>query len=233
MVANDSAPAYPIFLSLAHCRCLVAGLGEVGQRKLAGLLACQPAAVLALDIVPYEALSPEAKSLLAHECVSYACRPCELADITSSDLVFAATGNPEENLRIADFCRQANVWCNCASAPEAGTVTLPAVARHEGLAVALSTGGASPALSRRWRHELENWLAPRARMVRFMRALRPLVLAMKADTRQNTALFRLIAASPLQEWLAAGKKAQCRQWLLKHLPATLHAHIAELLDDNT
>ena len=233
MPEDISAPAYPLFLSLGNCHCLVVGLGEVGQRKLAGLLVCKPLSVLALDMLPQEALPPGARSLLAAPCVRYAQRPCQMDDVMASNLVFAATGKHEENLRIAALCHEARVFCNCASAPHAGNFMLPSVARQGEMAVALSTGGASPALARRWRHELEDWLAPRSRMVRLMGRLRPLVLAMKADTGQNTELFRKIAASPLQGWLASNDMEQCRQWLLAHLPPPLHAHLAELLDDKS
>ena len=51
--------------------------------------------------------------------------------------------------------------------------------------LALSTGGASPALARRWRRELEDWLAPRVRMARLMGRLRPCVLALSSDSGQN------------------------------------------------
>ena len=224
-------PLYPLFLSLEGRRCLVAGLGGVGRRKLAGLLACGPASVLALDTLRAEDLPAEAAALLADPRVCFECRSCAPADVRDRALVFAATGSAEENARIAALCREAGVLCNCASAPELGAFSVPAVTRRDGLAAALSTGGASPALARRWRRELEDWLAPRARMVRLMGRLRPLVLALHADTGQNTQLFRALAASPLQSWLAEGDLESCRQWLLAELPSVLHVHIAELLDD--
>ncbi|WP_297829266.1 bifunctional precorrin-2 dehydrogenase/sirohydrochlorin ferrochelatase [uncultured Desulfovibrio sp.] len=222
---------YPLFLSLEGRRCLVAGLGDVGRRKLAGLLACGPASVLVLDTRRAEQLSDEAVALLADPRVLFECRSCAPADVRDRTLVFAATGNAGENARIAALCREAGILCNCASAPDLGAFSVPAVARRDGLAAALSTGGASPALARRWRHELEHWLAPRARMVRLMGRLRPLVLALHAETGQNTRLFRALAASPLQNWLAEGDLESCRRWLLAELPPVLHVHIAELLDD--
>lgn len=209
----------------------MAGLGGVGRRKLAGLLACGPASVLALDTLRAEDLPAEAAALLADPRVCFECRSCAPADVRDRALVFAATGSAEENARIAALCREAGVLCNCASAPELGAFSVPAVARRNGLAAALSTGGASPALARRWRRELEDWLAPRARMVRLMGRLRPLVLALHAETGQNTQLFRALAASPLQSWLAEGDLESCRRWLLAELPPVLHVHIAELLDD--
>lgn len=230
-MSSPHAPLYPIFLSLEGRACLVAGLGGVGRRKLEGLLACGPASVLVLDILRVEDLSAEAAALLTDPRACFESRTCTPADVQGRALVFAATGSAVENARIAALCREANVLCNCASAPELGAFSVPAVARQDGLAAALSTGGASPALARRWRRELEGWLAPRARMVLLMGRLRPLVLALHAETGQNTELFRRVASSPLQHWLAEGDLQSCRQWLLAELPPVLHVHIAELLDD--
>lgn len=228
---NSRAPLYPLFLSLEGRHCLLAGLGEVGRRKLSGLLRCAPASVLVLDTAAAAAATPEAVSLLAHEQVRFENRACAPEDVQGRALVFAATGDALENARIAALCREAAVPCNCASAPELGSFLVPAVARRAGLAAALSTGGASPALARRWRSELELWLAPRARMACLMGRLRPLVLALNRETGQNAQLFRRLAASPLQQWLGTGDMQRCRQWLLAELPPALHAHLAELLDD--
>lgn len=228
---NPSAPLYPLFLSLEGKHCLLAGLGEVGRRKLSGLLCCAPASVLVLDTSAAAATSPDAVALLAHDRVCFENRACTPEDVRGRALVFAATGDARENAGIAALCREAAVPCNCVSAPELGSFLVPAVARRDDLAVALSTGGASPALARRWRGELEVWLAPRARMACLMGRLRPLVLALNRETGQNAQLFRRLAASPLQQWLGEGDFQRCRQWLLAELPPVLHVHLAELLDD--
>ena len=99
------------------------------------------------------------------------------------------------------------------------------------LAAALSTGGASPALARRWKGELERWLEPRSRMATLMGRLRPLVLALGHDTGQNTGLFRKLAESPLQQWLEEHDHENCTRYLQAVLPPALHANIAELLHD--
>lgn len=225
---RSRAPLYPLFLSLEGARCLVVGLGGVGRRKLSGLLACAPASVLALDRADP---APEALALLADARVHFERRLCLADDVRGRALVFAATGDDAENRRIAALCREAGVLCNCASSPDLGAFQVPAVARGGPLAAALSTGGASPALSRRWRGELEGWLGPRARMAELMGRLRPLVLALEGETGQNTQLFRKLASSPLQGWLEQGDFERCRQWLLAELPPVLHDHIAELLHD--
>ena len=228
--------AYPLFLSLEGERCLVVGLGEVGLRKLAGVLAAGVGSVLALDAgqaeaAPHRAPEPEAARLLADPRVRVERRPCTAADIAPCRLVFAATSDADENARIAALCREARVLCNCASAPALGQFAVPAVARCGELCAALSTGGASPALARSLRRELETWLEPRAALAQFLGRLRPLVLAMKRDTRHNTQLFRKVAASPLGDWLAAGDLDRCRRWLERELPPALAPEALSLLEN--
>ena len=138
---QPSAPLYPIFISLSGIRCLVVGLGQVGQRKLSGLLACNPASVLVLDLA---GPAPEAAELLRDPRVRFERRACEAADLNGCGLVFAATGSAAENSRIATLCAAAGVLCNSASNPDEGCFQVPAVARSAPLAAALSTGGQAP-----------------------------------------------------------------------------------------
>ena len=228
MRTQPPAPLYPIFISLTGIHCLVVGLGQVGQRKLSGLLACGPASVLVLDMAEP---ATEAAPLLSDPRVRFEHRSCTQADLQGCALVFAATGNAEENSRIAALCAEAGILCNSASNPEEGCFQVPAVARHAQLAAALSTGGASPALARRWKGELQQWLEPRSRMAALMGRLRPLVLALGEDTGHNTRLFRKLADSPLQQWLEENDLENCRRCLQAELPPALHADIAELLHD--
>lgn len=228
MRTQPPAPLYPIFISLSGIRCLVVGLGQVGQRKLSGLLACDPASVLVLDLAEPVA---EAAALLNDPRVRFERRSCTQADLQGCALVFAATGSAAENSRIAALCAGAGILCNSASNPDEGCFQVPAVARRTPLAAALSTGGASPALARRWKGELERWLEPRSRMAALMGRLRPLVLALGEDTGQNTRLFRKLADSSLQQWLEENDLENCRCCLQAELPPALHAHIAELLHD--
>ena len=219
---------YPLFLDLHDACCLVAGLGDVGCRKLRGLLEAGAGRVLTFDIAEP---SDEAVALLASPQVRHACRACTAEDVQGCRLVFAATGDREENARIVALCRTHDVLCNCVDAPEAGNFLVPALARQGELMLALSTGGASPALARRWRHELEDWLVPRVRMARLMGRIRPCVLALSTDSRQNGKLFRSLAESPLQHWLQNGDMQACRDFLAQSLPPDLHARIPEFLHD--
>lgn len=227
----NSTSHYPVFLSLAGKRCVVAGLGEVGLRKLGGLLATDAAGILALDSRPIEKLRPEFLNLLEDERVSYECRAFEEDDARQSFLAFAATSDAVENDRIADLCRRWKTLCNCATAPEEGDFILPATARQGSLCAALSTGGQSPLLARQWRLELEDWLKPREKLVWLMGRLRGPILALGNEHSHNSTIFRKIVESPVPLWLESGEIDRASAWLADALPESLHPELALVFNE--
>ena len=77
---------------------------------------------------------------------------------------------------------------------------------------------------------VKRWLEARRKMVRLMGRLRPMVLALHDETGHNTALFRALAQSPLQDHLQQGDRQACLRCLQALLPPKLHDRIPELLD---
>ena len=91
---------------------------------------------------------------------------------------------------------------------------------------------ASPALARKIREDLEAWLGERYTGIsELLMRLRPLVLALHHETRQNTTLFRSIVDSPLSEALQRRDRQTCESLLRELLPIELHPYIMELLHD--
>ena len=68
--------------------------------------------------------------------------------------------------------------CNVADVPDLCNFILPAVHREGPIAVAVSTGGASPALAKRLRSQIAQLVSPRhAELALELQALRPEVKA--------------------------------------------------------
>lgn len=218
-------PLYPIFLSLRGRACLVAGFGGVGRRKVAGLLACGPDEIRILDPRPPQ--DGEGLRLAAHPAVRLLPRACGEDDVRGCALAFAATDRREENARIAALCARLGVPCNVADSREESAFLVPAAARRGDVCAALSTGGASPALARIWRKELEGWLEPRVRAAALLGRLRPLVTGLGLGPDRDAEIFRSVAAMPPD---LPDDPERCRRWLEDRLPAGLHHHIPELLD---
>ena len=74
-------------------------------------------------------------------------------------LVMAATDDRGQR-RVSAAARGRAIWVNVADAPELCTFIVPAQVRRGDLTVAISTGGASPALARRLREELQRRFGP-------------------------------------------------------------------------
>lgn len=219
---------YPAFLDPSRLSCLVVGAGDVGLRKISTLLDCAVADVLVLDLAePSEGLI----DLMANPAVVFERREFAPKDMDGRTLAFACTPVREVNERVGRLARERGVLVNVADAPAESTFVVPATVSRGPLTIALSTGGASPAVARRIRMELEDYFGPRYGLfLRLMERIRPLVLGLGRPTAENTAVFRSLAASTLPDHLAAGDTAQAADELARLLPPELATKATELLD---
>ena len=55
---------------------------------------------------------------------------------------------------MARACAERGILCNCTDAPKDSSFIVPALVEQGNIAIALSTGGASPALARKIREDL-------------------------------------------------------------------------------
>jgi siroheme synthase-like protein len=90
--------------------------------------------------------------------ISHAAKNYVPGDIAGYELVFAATDDSTLNAAVHEEGQNCGVWVNAADDPAHCDFILPAVIRRGDLAVASSTGGASPAAARAIREELDQYL---------------------------------------------------------------------------
>jgi precorrin-2 dehydrogenase / sirohydrochlorin ferrochelatase len=134
------APLYPVSLVVTDRPCLVVGGGPVATRKVDALLACGArVTVVATEVA--EAIRSMAGQLTVEE------RPYRSPEAATYRLVVTATGVPEVDRAVAADAEAAGVWVNSADDVDNCSFTLPAVHRQGPVTVAVSTGGASPALA--------------------------------------------------------------------------------------
>jgi len=134
---------YPVYLDLQGVPVLVVGAGPIAARKVEGLVAAGAAVtVVATEVSP---------SLDRSSVVEVRERPFEAGDLAGMRLVITATGRADVDAAVAGAATAAGIWANAADQPDDCSFILPAIARNGPLAVAVSTGGASPALARRLR----------------------------------------------------------------------------------
>ncbi|MHB1444182.1 MAG: precorrin-2 dehydrogenase/sirohydrochlorin ferrochelatase family protein [Acidimicrobiales bacterium] len=143
---------YPVTLLVGGRPCLVVGAGRVAARKAVGLL---DAGARVNMVAPQ--ISPEAE-VLAGSGLRIERRPYRSPEAVSYRLVVTATGDPEVDETVFRDAEAAGVWVNAADDPGSCTFHLPAVARRGPVSVAVSTGGASPALASWLRDRIETEL---------------------------------------------------------------------------
>jgi precorrin-2 dehydrogenase/sirohydrochlorin ferrochelatase len=156
-------------LDLAGRSVLVVGGGRVALEKVQGLLDCGAAVTV---VAPQ--IAPELERLP----VDLVRRSYRADDLGGRFLVVAATATPSLNRRVYRDAEARTLLCNVVDVPELCSFILPAVHRQGPIAVAISTGGASPALAQRLRDEIAAVVRPEhADLARRLRARRPWVKA--------------------------------------------------------
>ena len=168
---------------------LVVGGGPVALEKVEGLLASGArVTVVAPEIVP---------ELAALEVV-FARRAYRSQDLAGRFLVVAATSTTAVNRRVFADAEARAILCNVVDVPELCSFILPAIHRHEPIAVAVSTGGASPALAQHLRDQIAAVVRPEhAELAHRLRALRPWAKAHFATYEERKAYFAGIVAEEL------------------------------------
>jgi siroheme synthase-like protein len=166
---------YPIFVELQDIPCVVVGGGREAQRKVEGLLG----AGAKVTVVSPDLTSALTKMLQAGE-IEHIAREYQEGDIDPYHIVMVATDDGAVNNDISAEGRRKRIWVNAADDIPNCDFILPAVIRRGAITLAASTGGASPALARRLREELEAYLTEE------MPALADLLKEVRGDLRSRS-----------------------------------------------
>ena len=173
---------YMACLDLKGRDCLVVGAGPVGLEKIEGLLDARARVTV---------VSPAAIPAVQDLPVSWVQREYETADLEGRFLVIAATNVPEVNRRVYEDAERRSLLCNVADVPELCNFILPAVLRLDPIAIAISTGGASPVLAQRLRRDIEQIVGPEHQeLARELRRLRPWAKANLATYEERKVFFQ-------------------------------------------
>jgi siroheme synthase-like protein len=150
-------PFYIACLKLKGRRCLVVGGGEIGLEKVEGLLACDASVTL---------IAPDAGEALRELAREGSIEWCErayegAADLEGAFLVIAATDDTEVNIAVFNDAERRAMLVNVVDVPPLCNFILPAIVRNGPIAIAISTAGASPALAKRMKREVQEHFGER------------------------------------------------------------------------
>jgi precorrin-2 dehydrogenase / sirohydrochlorin ferrochelatase len=201
---------YPAHLDLRGHPCVVIGGGEVAERKVNTLLEAGARVTI---------VSPTLTATLAaladtHEIVHHA-RPYRRGDLAGAWLAYAATGDEAVHAEAAAEAAEARVFLNVVDRPQLCGFIVPAIVDRDPVTIAVSTGGASPALAKRLAAELRATVGPEwglaARVLGALRRHLP-----ERDAAARTRVFTALADAPLLAALRRGDAAQVDALLASH-----------------
>lgn len=192
---------YPAFLDLQGKPCVVVGGGGVAWRKVKALRACGARVTVVSPAVvrPLEALRRRRK-------IQWQRRRFRLGDMDGAFLIVAATDDQVVNRAVFARARWRQRLVNVVDQPALCSFIVPSVMSRGALTIAISTGGASPALSKWLRRDLTARYGARfARVLERMRVWRRRVHGQTRNPRwRKQALETLLQ----QELRRAGAKAR-------------------------
>ena len=140
---------YPVFLNLAGKRCVIIGGGTIAQGKIGGLLqaGCQ------IIVISPDA-TPGIRQAAQRGDVTWLERTYQPGDLEGAFIGVAATNVWHVNREIYEEAERLGVLLNVVDDPDLCSFIAPSVVKREPVTLAISTGGASPALARKLRETL-------------------------------------------------------------------------------
>ncbi len=157
MLERMSEPAgarvYPVFLKLSGRRALVVGAGAVAERKIEALLEAQ-----ALVRVVAPEATQQVRALAAAGSIEWRARSFEDADVDGAWLVVAATSDAAVQQRAAAACEARRVFVIAVDDPANASAYSGAIVARPPFTIAISSSGATPALTRLIREIVEQVL---------------------------------------------------------------------------
>jgi precorrin-2 dehydrogenase len=113
------------------------------------------------------------------------------ADLAGAFVVVGHDPDPGERERLSKAARHAGALVNIVDDIPACDWAMPAIVRRGELLIAIGTGGASPALSKKLRVKLESEYGPEwAEVLRVLREVREETLALLPDIRERSQRWR-------------------------------------------
>ncbi len=210
-----TAFGYPVFLELAGRRCVVIGETAVREGKVEGLLAAGATDVVVIAEGPV----PRLDVLEAAEGVEIERRKWTAADLDRAFVVVASSDDQQERDLIAREARTRRALTNIMDDIPNCDWAAPSLLRRGDLVLAISTGGASPALARRLREDLserygEHW----GELVDVLRQVRAETLPQLPDLAERSRRWQFaLDIEEAEKLIMAGQRRE----LIERLKARL------------
>src|SRR4051794_25055277 len=205
----ETRPYYPAILDIAGRRALVVGAGKVGEGKIEGLLSAD-ARVSVVSLTS----TPKVRAWAAEGRIALAERAYQTSDLDGAFMVIAATEDNATNVRVFEDAEARQMLCNVVDVTHLCNFILPSIVRRGDLAIAVSTGGASPALARRIRLSIgECYGDEYAVALQLLGSLREELKAAYPAPEERKIIFERIVYSKFMDLIRAGDVEAIEAWV--------------------
>ncbi|MBR6756161.1 MAG: bifunctional precorrin-2 dehydrogenase/sirohydrochlorin ferrochelatase [Peptococcaceae bacterium] len=186
---------YGVSLNLQDKKCIVVGGGAVAERKILRLLE-NKAVVTVVSPQLTENLQKLQKQFI------WIADTYQESYLEDSFLVIAATNSREVNQEIAQYCHAHNKLVNIIDSLEESNFTVNSTVQRGDLLLTISTGGASPALAKKIRQQLEEQYGPEyAVVLDIMRTLRAEAMEKISDEEKRRTFLQELGQTDIEKIL--------------------------------
>lgn len=191
---------YPMMVDLSGKPVVIVGGGTIALDKVELFLKFGAA----LTVVSPD-LHPDLASHLAAGRLRHVPRAYEPGDLAGAAVAVGATDDRAVNSRVAAEARAAGIPVNVVDTPAECSFIVPSVVTQGELVIAVSTGGASPALAKRLRRDLEKRYRPTyGEFLALLRVTRNRLLREGASFTDRQRLFETALAGDTLELVDRG-----------------------------
>ena len=136
-------PYYPIFLDIENRNVVIIGGGEVCARKAETMMSYG-----AKVTIVSPKFTPEIEQWAGNGQLAIQRKRYETTDIEDAHIVIASTDDTPVNERVAADARALRIPVNVVDVTHLCEFIVPAIIEKDGIQIAISTGGKSPAVAR-------------------------------------------------------------------------------------
>jgi precorrin-2 dehydrogenase/sirohydrochlorin ferrochelatase len=192
---------YPIYVDIKNRPCKVIGGGNVAERKVETLLSCSANVTV---------VSPASTALIQKWAVegkiTLLSRPYQDGDLDDTFLTVSATDDMAVNEAVAAEANRRQILLNVVDIPHLCNFIVPAVVERGPLVIAVSTGGASPAMAKKISQDLEAAFGPEyAIFLRMLGAMREKVKTHFATQAERQKYWEMMIESDILTLIADGR----------------------------
>ena len=191
----------PLFIDTSGKKCLIIGGGKVASRKLIPILKSK----MNVKMISPEIIDDIEHIIKDNKNFIHEKRKFEENDIKDQFLIVAATNDKNTNALIAKIAKGKNILINMAEDSINGNVLIPSVVDRDPIKIAISSGAASPILTRLVKTKLETVIPfSFSKLAELMMEYRSKVKDHFSSIKERRNFWEAFLDGPLSEMVLSG-----------------------------